>query len=58
MIRDLAAPTEIFVPEFHYPNGYVVEVSDGTFEVNREAQMLHFRHTTRTNMHTVRVKPP
>ena len=57
MIRSVAAPTEIFVPELHYPNGYSVEVSDGTFEINREEQTLHFLHATRTNVHTVTVKP-
>jgi hypothetical protein len=53
----VAAPTEIFVPEFHYPKGYIAEVSDGTFEMNREEQTFHFLHTTHTNVHTVTVKP-
>ena len=53
----VAAPTEIFVPALHYPNGYAVEVSDGTFEMNQEEQTLLVRHDASRNMHRVTVKP-
>ncbi len=53
----VTAPTEVFVPEYQYPKGYAVELSDGTFEMDRAAQTLLVRHTTEREKHTVRVRP-
>jgi hypothetical protein len=53
----VTAPTEIFVPEYQYPEGYTVELSDGTYEVDRLAQTLRVRHTTERETHMVRVRP-
>jgi len=52
----VAAPTEIFVPNYQYPDGYVVEVSDGTYEVDRDSQTLTYRHGTRRNTHRISVQ--
>jgi len=30
---EIEAPTEIFVPNYQYPEGYAVEVSDGSYEI-------------------------
>lgn len=49
------APTELFVPNYQYPQGYAVEVSDGTFEIDRELQMLRYHHTTTRAIHTIRL---
>lgn len=54
----VSAPTEIFVPNFHYPAGYVVEVSDGEYEVDRAAQTLTYRHETGRAFHYIRVRRP
>ncbi len=53
----VTAPTEILVPNYQYPRGYTVEVSDGIFEINREQQTLTYRHTTARAVHTIHVKP-
>ena len=52
----VSAPTEFFIPNFQYPQGYRVEVSDGTFESDRDAQILVYRHTTMLDVHKITVK--
>jgi len=47
----VTAPTEIFVPNYQYPNGYEVEVSDGTYEVDRAGQMLTYRRGDERDVH-------
>jgi hypothetical protein len=53
----VAAPTELFVPEYQYPRGCVVEVSDGTYEIDRERQTLTYRHSASRTEHTIVVRP-
>jgi hypothetical protein len=48
-------PTELFVPNYQYPRGYAVEVSDGTVEIDREQQVLRYHHTTTCDIHTIRL---
>ncbi len=50
------APTEIFLPNYHYGHGCVVEVSDGTYELNRDSQTLTYRHSTEREAHRIVVK--
>ncbi len=50
-------PTEIYVPNLQYPGGYQVEVSDGEYQVDREAQRLVFHHSLDLEIHHVRVRP-
>ena len=38
------APTEVFVPNFQYPQGYTVELSQGRFEKDEESQTLRIFH--------------
>jgi hypothetical protein len=52
----IAAPTELFVPRYQYPHGYTVEVSDGTYELLSEQQLLLYRHSTSREVHTIRLK--
>jgi hypothetical protein len=52
----VSAPTEIFVPNYQYPDGCVVEVSDGTYEVDRAGQTLVYWHGTERDVHRVRVR--
>jgi len=51
------APTEIFVPNYQYPEGYEVELSDGTYHIDREALTLTVHHTPDRETHTVRLRP-
>lgn len=51
----LTEPTEIFVPNSQYPEGYEVTVSDGEFEIQREEQLLIYRHSEADKPHTIRI---
>ena len=51
------APTEIYVPDFQYPNGVDVRVSDGTYKMNPENQTLDYSHTAGREIHTIRIRP-
>ena len=51
------APTEIFVPNFQYPHGIFVTVSDGTYEHNKELQVLTYQHTQQKQIHRLRIEP-
>ncbi len=53
----LSAPTEIFVPDYQYPRGYRVTVSDGSFEAIPAAQTLAYHHGTQSESHTLRILP-
>jgi hypothetical protein len=51
------APTEIYVPNLQYPNGYEVTVSDGDFEIDRAGQSLIFRHGHDRPVHQIQIRP-
>jgi hypothetical protein len=53
----IRAPTEIFLPNYHYPDGCVAEVSDGTYEVDRASQTLAYWHSMERAVHHIKVKP-
>lgn len=55
-VRSQAA-CEIFVPSSHYPHGYTVDVSDGSFETDPEAQLLIYHHSQESSTHTIRIHP-
>jgi hypothetical protein len=50
------AATEIFVPSYHYSRGYLVEVSDGSYEYQHEQQTLLYRHTLLQPVHFIRIR--
>jgi hypothetical protein len=50
------APTEFFIPNYQYPHGYAVEISDGSYELEEGRQILVYRHSLERLVHTVRVK--
>ncbi len=52
----VGATTELFIPNFQYPNGYQVTVSDGTFESDLTSQTLTYRHTNGVEIHKITVK--
>ena len=53
----VSAPTEIFLPEYQYPHGCRVEVSDGTYQVDPATRTLVYRHSTERQVHRIQVKP-
>ncbi len=50
------APTEIYLPNYHYGEGCRITVSDGTYEVDQEQQTLEYWHGTESDIHRITVK--
>ncbi len=53
----IQAPTEIYVPNLHYPDGYEVEVSDGTYTADLAAQVLVYGHGDALAVHHLQLRP-
>jgi len=51
------APTEIFVPDYEYLEGYKVKLSDGTLQIDHDALTLTVHHTLDRETHTIRISP-
>jgi len=51
------APTELFLPSYHYPEGCEVVVSDGTYDWSAKDQTLLYHHGTERGVHHIRVSP-
>ena len=49
------APTQIFVPNYHYAVGLGVELSDGRCDYDPEAQLLTYHHTAAQAEHTITI---
>jgi hypothetical protein len=54
---EVIGPTEIFVPQFQYPDGAEAAVSDGSYELKWGDQILLYRHTAGRDVHTIRIRP-
>ena len=54
---EVTAPTEVFVPNLQYPRGYRVEVSDGTWEADKDTQLLRYWPAAGRREHTLRISP-
>jgi hypothetical protein len=50
-------PTEIFVPDFQYPNGYQVELLKGQYNIDRKAQTLFIECGTDQGTNKVIIRP-
>lgn len=50
-------PTEIFVPSRHYPGDLEIEISDGSYRLDRAEQLLTWQHTDTRIEHTLRIRP-
>ena len=50
------ASSEFFVPNYQYPQGYEVEISDGRYEKDEATQKLRYFHTSERQIHWVRIK--
>jgi len=53
----VSAPTEVFVPNFQYPHGYSVRVSDGRYEIKRSHQLLLYWPGEKNNLHKIIIRP-
>ncbi len=53
--NQIKMPTEIFVPSYHYPNGYKVQVSDGNYEIDEANQKLVYYHSVDRFKHFIKV---
>jgi len=53
---DTSFPTELFVPDFQYPRGCSVTVSDGTYSFEG-SQTLIFRHDDSVSVHRLEIQP-
>jgi hypothetical protein len=53
----ISAPTEIYIPDYHYPHGYSVRVSDGRYEIQRSNQLLLYWPGTERLIHKIKIKP-
>jgi len=50
-------PTEIFIPDYQYPKGYEVKLSDGSSVRDADNQLLIYKHTHDREAHSIRVTP-
>jgi hypothetical protein len=53
----VAAPTEIFIPDFQYPRGYLVAISEGSFESVPAEQTLAWRHGAGADTQRLEIRP-
>ncbi len=53
----ITAPTEIYVPNFQYPHGYTIKVSDGRYEIHRSRQTLLYWPGVERSIHKLTIKP-
>lgn len=52
----VTAPTEIFVPAWHFADGYEVEVSDGSYTMDTANQLLIYHHSGERPEHHIVIK--
>jgi hypothetical protein len=53
----IPAPTEVYIPNYHYPHGYSVRVSDGRYEIQRSKQLLLYWPGSGRSIHRITIKP-
>lgn len=53
----ISAPTEVYIPNYHYPHGYSVRVSDGRYEIQRSNQLLLYWPGEEHSIHKINIKP-
>jgi hypothetical protein len=52
---EISAPTVVFLPRLHYPDGYLVEISDGEYQVEAEKQQLLYYHNSERSVHKLQI---
>lgn len=53
----ISTPTEIYLPDFHYPHGCQVVLSDGDYKMEPGSQTLVYRHHQTNAIHSIWVLP-
>jgi hypothetical protein len=53
----ITSPTEIYVPNYQYPHGFSVRVSDGRYEIQRSKQLLLYWPGRQNKTHKITIKP-
>ena len=51
----ITAPTEFYIPTYHYPEGYGLTLSDGQCERHPQSQTLRYYHSAEAEIHRVEV---
>ncbi len=51
----LNAPTELYIPNLQYPNGYRIEVSEGVYETKRNSQEVLYWHSRESSLHKIKI---
>ncbi|MFZ5352024.1 MAG: cellulase family glycosylhydrolase [Bacillota bacterium] len=54
---EINVPTEIFVPDYHYPNGCRVDAPNGSFRLNKKEQLLLYYGDPTSEIHEIIIKP-
>jgi hypothetical protein len=54
---EVTTSTEIFLPRVQYPDGYLVEVSDGTYVSQPKEQLLIYNHHPSREVHNINIRP-
>ena len=50
--------TVIHLPNYHYPKGGIIEISDGEIVFqSKESQEIHYRHSNAQNEHRLEIRP-
>ncbi len=52
----IPGPTELFVPSLQYPRGFVVSVSDGSYRLHPDAQLVTYEHSSAREVHVIRIR--
>ncbi len=53
----IGQPTEFYLPQYQYPQGCRVSVSDGEYDILADEQKLIYRHSSSQPEHTIRIQP-
>jgi hypothetical protein len=54
---EITSPTEIFVPNYQYPHGYSIRVSDGRYEIQHTHQRLLYLPGGKKSVEKITIKP-
>ncbi len=56
-VPGVKGPTEVFVPDVQYPNGFTVFASDGSYAIDRENFTVSMLHSEEKQLHTIQISP-
>jgi hypothetical protein len=54
---EISAPTEVYLPNYQYPHGFSVRVSDGRYEIQRSQQTLLYWPGAERKVHKITIRP-